>query len=145
MGVVIHNQKQSGRDHQGDQGEGPIEVEHDQHHADERQHVDDQAEQDVRDQALDCIDVGRDAANQIAGAFMIVKGKRESLNVTVEHPPQVMHHPLANAGGQVLFTIGAERTDDRYHEHAEDRKVENGKLISADVANDPGEPVRHSL
>ena len=47
MRVVIHDQKQPGGDQQGDQGEGPIEVEHDQHHADERQHVDEQAKQDV--------------------------------------------------------------------------------------------------
>ena len=46
---------------------------------------------------------------------LAVVGEREPLNLLVELAPQVVAHPLADAGGEVLLPIradGADNSDD---------------------------------
>ena len=58
-------------------------------------------------------DVARDPRDQVAGARLVVFGERQPLDVVVERPAQVVPHPLADAGGQVLLEVGADGADDR--------------------------------
>ncbi len=54
------------RDRKADQGEPPVDVEHDRHHADQGQQVDDNADQRGVDEVLNRVDVFRDPGDEVA-------------------------------------------------------------------------------
>ena len=60
---TIDDQKEHRRNRKSDQRKLPVEIEHYADHADEREDVDDDAEQHVRDQALNGVNVARHAAD----------------------------------------------------------------------------------
>src|SRR5581483_4389285 len=97
------------------------------------------------DETLHCINVARDATDEIAGAFSIVIRKRKLLNVAVENAPQIMHHPLPDAGREIFFEVRTNRAEYGNHDDREDREIENGKLICADYADRARQPIRHAL
>ena len=55
--------------------------------------------------------------------------------MTVEYAPQIVHYPLANARGEVLFKVRTDAAEDGDHDYREDREVENRKLVGADVTD----------
>ena len=125
MRVVIYDQEQARHDQQCNQGEFPVQIEHHQHHAHQRQHIDQHAEHDVRNQTLDCIDIAGHTADEITGAFVIVIRQRQSLNVPVKHTPQVMHHPLTDAGGEIFLEVRTDGGENCDRNHREDGKVQD--------------------
>ena len=82
--------------------------------------------------ALDGIDIAGDAADQIAGAFLIVIGEREPLDVRVQRSAQIMHDPLADAGGNVFFAVGTERVEDGDDEDGDGGIAQDVQTILAD-------------
>ena len=125
MRVAIYHQEEARHDQQCNQGEFPVQIEHHQYHAHQRKHVDEHAEHYVRNQALDRIDVAGHPADEIAGAFVIVICQRQSLNMPVKHPAQVMHHPLTDAGGEIFFEIRTDGSDNCDRNHREDCKIQD--------------------
>ena len=62
---------------------------------------------------------------------MIVISQREPLNVYVKRLPQIVHHPLAYAGGQQLLGIAAQRSDDGDDDHRNGGELQYRELIAA--------------
>ena len=136
LGVDVDEQEHHRRDRQADQREAPVHVEHDAEHADQRQHVDDDAEQRRGDEVLDRVDVAGDAGQQIAGPRLAVLGERQALDALVDHPPQIVRDPLRDAGGQELFAVGADRADHRDQQHAASAKFERREGVVREQRDD---------
>ena len=99
----VHDQEEHRRDGERDQREAPVQVQHDADDAHQGQDVGHDAEERRGDEVLNAVDVARDPADEVAGALLVVFGERQAMNVVIERPPQVVHHPLADAGGEVVF------------------------------------------
>ena len=106
--VDVHDQEERRRNRKREQRESPVVVQHDADHAGERQDVDQDAEQRRADEILNGPDVARHPGEQIALVRLAVLGERQALDLLVQEPPQVVAHPLADAGGQVFLPIRAE-------------------------------------
>mgnify|MGYP003693537913 CR=1 FL=1 len=58
-------------------------------------------EQRRRHEALNAFDVAWSRGPiEIPGLLLVMFGEREPMNVVVERPPQVVHHPLPDVGGE---------------------------------------------
>jgi hypothetical protein len=74
-------------------------------------------------------------ADEIAGSFLIVFGEREAMNVVIQRPPEIVHDPLPDIGGEIGIQIGTHGADDGDHGHRQHREVENRQLAGSDPAN----------
>ena len=96
--------------------------------------------------SLNRFDIAGDPADQVSGSLFVVFGQRQVMDVLIERAPQVVHHPLADAGGKIFFRVGADRADNGDHRHRQHREVQDRELVlSGDMAYDPGEPGRQGL
>src|SRR5438445_13333157 len=67
-----------------------------------------------------------------------------ALNMGVKHPPQVVHHPLADAGCQVFFGVRAESPDCGDDERTDGGKLYESQLIGTECRqNEIIEPSMH--
>ena len=130
--VGIDHQKEHGRDREGNEGKAPVEIKHDPDHADQRHHVDQNAEQRGVDEVLDGFDVAGDPRDQVAGPRLIVFGQRQPLNVVVQGPAQVVPHPLADARRQVFLEVGADGADNRNDRDRGYGEVQNCIVVLAE-------------
>ena len=73
--VSVNNCKEYGDHRQGNQGETPVQIEHYSDHTQQRQAINQDAQQPRGDEALDSVNVTRDAADKIARLLLIVKGQ----------------------------------------------------------------------
>ena len=87
----------------------PVDAKHDNDHADQCEGIDQDSKKPGDNEGLDGIDVDGDTADKVAGGLLIVIGKRETLDMGVNRPPQIVGDPLADVGGEVLFGVGAQR------------------------------------
>ena len=62
---------------------------------------------------------------QVAGARFAVFGEREALNPLIQQQPQIVRHPLADAGRQIFLDVGADAADDRDHHHRGEREIQS--------------------
>ena len=64
----------------------------------------------------------------------------------VQHLPEVMHHPLADAGGQILLRIAADRVEEGDHQHGDSGEFQDAELIvTREVRNPVVEPAARLL
>ncbi len=108
-------EEQEGCDGEGDEGEVPVEPEHEAEHADDGEHVDEDVEGGGGGEALDGLDVGGEGAEDGAGLVGVVVAEREALEVAVHAHAEVVRDPLAGALGEVVVDVGgdgAEHGDD---------------------------------
>ena len=129
--VAVDHDEQRRRHGEGDQREAPVDVEHHADHADQRQAVDHHAQQAGSDEALDGIDIAGDAADQVAGLLLIVIGERQALDMRIERLPQIVHDPLADAGGKILFGVGADGVEDRDHQDGDGGELQDAEFVVA--------------
>ena len=95
---------------------------------------------------MDGVDITGNAADEIARLFLIVVGKRKPLDMGIERPPQVVHDPLADAGGEILFRVGAKRIRHGNEEHRKHRKFQDGETVASHGGEDePIQPAVHGL
>ena len=135
--VDVDNSKQEWCDGKRNQRETPVEIKHDPEHANQRQHINDDAQQRLRNEILNRVDIGGDCADEIAGGFAIVVSERQALNVMIENASQVVHHPLTDGSRQILFSVSAERTDQCYDDYGEDGEVKNRDFMTECGASNP--------
>ena len=96
--------------------------------------------------ALNGIDVARDAADQVARAFLVMERQRQSLDVRVESASQVVRHPLRDACRQILFNVGANRVQCGNGENADARKLQDRHFVAArEVCENVTEPALDRL
>src|SRR4029077_10218118 len=88
--VSVDNDKQKRRDGKRDQCEAPVDEKHHHEHSDQRQYANHDAQQRLRNEILNRVDIGGDGADQVAGRFAIVVSERQALDVMIESPPQVV-------------------------------------------------------
>ena len=68
------------------------------------------------------------------------------MDVLVKRAPHVVHHPLADAGGEILFGVGADRAYNGDHRHCQHGKIQHRKFVlPRHLAYDPGEPGRQGF
>ena len=48
-----------------------------------------------------------DAADEVAGSLLVVLGKRQAMDVVIERPPEIVHEPLPDVGGEIRVQVGA--------------------------------------
>ncbi len=130
-GVSVHDHKKHRRHGEGDQRKPPVDIEHHADHADQRQGVDENAQEAGGDEALDGVDVAGYAADQVAGLLVIVIGEREPLHVRVQGAPQVVHHPLAGAGGEIFLGVGAGRPENGNHQRGDGGEAQNRQRVGS--------------
>ena len=53
------------------------------------------------------------AADQIAGALLVVLGQGQATDVVIHRAPQLVHDPLSDVGGEVALQVGAGGADGR--------------------------------
>ena len=75
MGVFVNEEEQEWSNRQCDQRELPVDIRHQDKHADQGQQVDDGIHQGRGNKALNGVDVACDAANQVACLAPVVEGK----------------------------------------------------------------------
>ena len=76
------------------------------------------------------IDVARDPTDQIAGALLIVKRKRQPLNMGIDGSPEIVGDPLPNARGEVFFCVGADGIQHRNCQNRNTSELEHGQFVS---------------
>lgn len=86
---------------------------------------------------MDGIDVGGDAPDQVAGLRLIVIGERETLHPGIQPAPQIVHDPLASAGGEVFLDVGADGAHQCDREGRQRCKPEDRLPILANGGNNP--------
>ena len=105
-------EEQEGRDGQGDEGEIPIEPEHEAQHADDRKHVDEDVEGRGGGKTLDGLDIGGDGAEDRSAGVSIVVAERQGLEMVIGAHTQVVGDPLADALGVVVVDVRGDRLKD---------------------------------
>src|SRR5205807_8504045 len=69
-----------------------------------------------------------------------MKRQRQPLDVSIEGAPQVVGHPLAYTGGEILFGIGRNRIKNGDGKHGDTGELDRGKLIGPQkTVNQAGE------
>ena len=81
---------------------------------------------------LNGIDVAGHSGDQIAGARFVVLRKGQPLNVAIQHAPQIVSYPLADAGCKIFFGVRTERPDYSYGRNCANRKIQDGNLVVAE-------------
>ena len=62
--------------------------------------------------------------------------ERQTLYALVQKEPEIVRDPLADAGRQIFFDVGADAADDRdEHDHGE-RELQERRLAAAEGADD---------
>ena len=126
-----HEEQQKWRDPHGDQGEIPVEPEHQTEHADDGQQIDEDVEGGRRGETLDGLDVGGDGAEKSAGLMGVVVAEREALQMMVGAQAEIVGHPLPDALGVVVVDVGGERSQHRDNDHGQRRQSGNLQLAAA--------------
>ncbi len=67
--------------------------------------VNHESQQAGDDETLDGVNVAGQSADKFAGLLLRCDSPGQVLNMGIQEPPQVMHHPLSHAGSQILFGI----------------------------------------
>ena len=111
--------KQERRDADGDEREIEVEIEHHAEHADDRQRIDEDAEQRGGSEALDRAHVGGDRAQHVADLVGVVIAQREALEMVVEALAKIVRDILRDALGVVVVDIARDRADRRDQHDAE--------------------------
>jgi hypothetical protein len=76
---------------------------------------------------------------------MVVITKRQPLNVVINGASDIVRSPLSDRG-HVTFKIGTDRVDDRDHAHGDDRKIQDGVLVSVEEGvRRCSQPTGHSV
>src|SRR5580698_9553852 len=69
-----------------------------------------------------------------------------SLVTRVIRSPQVVPHPLADAGRQVFLEVGADGADNRDHRHCRHGEVDDGvDAVAEESGHDPLQPIGKGL
>ena len=110
---AVDHREQERRDREADQRETRVQVEHHDDHADDRQRVEQDAEHRRRDEALDRIDVARQAHDHVAGLALVVERERQSLHVMIEQMPQVEADALRHRRRQEVVEVRRDGADER--------------------------------
>ena len=99
----------------GDEGEVPVEPEHEAEHADDGEEIDEDVERGGGGEALDGLDVGGEGAEDRAGLVGAVVAEGEALQMLIHTHAEIVGDPLANALGVVVVDVGGGRADDGDH------------------------------
>ena len=75
------------------------------------------------------VNIASHAADQVAGLLVIVISERQPLDLRVEGTPQVVHYPLAGAGGEVLLRVAASRSGDGDDQRGGCREAQNSQPV----------------
>ncbi len=124
-------EQQERRDGDGDQGEVPVEPEHQAEHADDGEQIDEDVERGGGGEALDGLDVGGDGAEDRAGLVGVVVAEREALQVMISAHAQIVGDPLADALGVVVVDVGGDGADDGDHDEGEGGKGGDVELVAS--------------
>ncbi len=110
-------QQQERRGRHRDEGEVPVEPEHDAQHADDGEQVHQDAQRSRRCERLDRLDVVDDGGQDRAELVAVVVGERQALEVVVQAVAQVVRHPLRHALGVVVLDVACHRAHrgDEHH------------------------------
>ena len=135
--------QQEGRDGEGNQGEVPIEPEHQADHEDDGDDVDDDAQRRRRGKALDRRNVAGDGRHQRAGLRRIVESQRKPMEMLVNANPQIVGDPLPNACRVVIVDIGRDRADNRDDQRGDAGEQRDAKRVASKaVVVRPLQPMR---
>ena len=64
----------------------------------------------------------------------------------IEFAAKIVHHPLANAGGEIFFCIGANRSNNGNTSHCGYSEVEHRKFVlPGEMSHHSGEPRRQGF
>ena len=63
--------------------------------------------------------------------LLVVVGQREALDVRVQCLAQIVHHPLADAGGEIFFGVGANGADGRDSEREQGGPAQHRQPVVA--------------
>ena len=110
-----NEKQQEGSDGDGDKSEIPVQIKHDEQHADDGQHINGDIESRAGGEGLNGLHVRGNGAEQRASLMLIVVGEGKLLQVMVGAHAEIVGDPLADAGGVVVGDVGggsAEEGDD---------------------------------
>ena len=131
------------RDHDDDEREVEVQIEHHREHADDGQPIDEDAEQRRGREALDGAHVGRDRAHHVADLVRVVILQREPLEMMIEPLAQIVRHILRDALGVIVVDVTRERADRRDDDHAERRDAgQRQRVFARGKIAQPGEKLR---
>ena len=71
------------------------------------------------------------AADQVSGSLFVVIRQRHSLNVEIERAAQIVGDPLADAGREVFFCVGANRVQRAMAQHRHAGEIQDGEFVGA--------------
>jgi hypothetical protein len=89
MAVAVRDDDQHRRDRKRDQGEPPVEPEHDRRHGHDGQHVLEEEDEPVAEEEPDTLQVDGRSRHQLPGLVAVVVAEREPEQVGVERVPQI--------------------------------------------------------
>ncbi len=142
----VDNPEEDRGDRERNQRESPVDPQHDADHADQRQDIDEDAEKGGVDEVLNRTDVIDHPRDEVAAVRLAVIGERQPLNVVVQREPQIVRHPLADVGGEVLLGVGADGPHNRDEHHRGDGEVEHRVFVlRKDACADAHQPVWQRL
>ena len=113
---TLDEEKQEGRHGHRDERELPVDVEHHDEHADDREDVDGDRQDRAREEGLDVVDVVGDRREDVSELVVVVVGERETLEMVVDLPPQIVREVLADARRQVRVEVRGDGVDERDHD-----------------------------
>ena len=117
--------------------EPPVHVKHDADDSQQGEDAGHDAQQRGGDKVLNAVDVARHPADEVAGSFFIVFGERQAMNVVIKRAPQVVHDPLADVSGEIVFQVGTDCADNGDGRHCSHRKVEDGEFALSRSSQPP--------
>ena len=93
---------------------------------------------------MNSVDVTGHAADKIAALLLIVIREGQSLDVRIESAPQIVCHPLCDASGEVLFSVGTDRIQSGNREDRSAGELQHRQLVIPDRGMDQAiEPTAH--
>ena len=139
-----HEEQQEGGHRDRDQGEVPVQPEHQTEHGDDGQQVNQNVQGGGGGKTLDGLDVGGHRAQQVAGLVGIVVAEREALQMMIGAHPQIVGHPLPDALGVVVVNVGGDRAEHGNH-HERQRRQSGDLQLAAAVQHGPDQVVQPGL
>jgi len=121
-----------GKDRERDEREPPVEVEHQAAHPDQQHRVIQRVEETRRDRALDCVDVGGDRADDVAGALPVVIRHRQALRVCVDPAPQLVRYSLTERRDALFLEVARRRGSDGDEKHGTRGELEHHHGVGRD-------------
>ncbi len=124
----VHEER---HDAEGEQRQLPREDQHRDERAQDRDDVREHRRGRVRDHVLNAADVVLQPRLKLAGASGREEAKRHRLQMLEEPVAKVLHHPLADDGGEVRLHHADRRRDDGHEDHHPDEHVEQAQVRPA--------------